>query len=118
MSSQKHLLTRGELSTLGKGLDTLERGCESAAVGLQGVTYEAIIVELPLTSHRPQTGIGQDFEMLRTGRLRHRKTRSEFTAAALSRGGDRLQDTKARWVCKGFGNAHDLLLVHASSRDT
>src|SRR5262252_7328154 len=112
MSHSARLYTEGKPEgALGQRLHTLERGGESAAIRLQGVTHEAIIVELPLTSHRQETSISQHLEMLRTGRLRHRKARGELTAAALSRGGNRLQDAEARGVCKGFGNAHHLLLV-------
>src|SRR5262245_49387760 len=97
---------------LRQGRYTLERGPESAAVGFQGITHEAIIVELPLTPHREEASVGQHFEMLRTGRLRHWKTAGQFTAAALARSGNRLQNTKTRRVCQGFGNSHHLLLVH------
>src|SRR5262245_53677645 len=115
VSQYTPLCRRYACSALGKRLYTLERGCESAAVRLQGITHEAIMIELPLTSHRQETSIGQHFEMLRTGRLRHRKTCSELTAAALPRGGNRLQNPEARWVCKGFSNSHHLLLVHGLS---
>src|SRR4030095_11895307 len=98
----------------GKGRYTLEGGPESAAVGFQGVAYEAIIVELPLPPHRKETSIGQHLEMLRTGRLRHWKAHGQLTATALARRGNRLQDTKARWIRQGFGNSHHLLLVHKS----
>src|SRR5262249_49808715 len=98
----------------GKGRYTLERGPESAAVGFQGVAHEAVIVELPLPPHGEETSIGQHLEMLRTGRLRHWKAHGQFTAAALARRGYRLQDTKARRICQGFGNSHHLLLVHES----
>src|SRR5215467_10921495 len=98
--------------TLRRSLYARERGGESAAVSFQGLTHEAIMIELSLTSHGQETSIGQHLEMLRTGRLRHRKTRRELTAAALACGSDRLQDPEARGVCKGFGNSHHLLLVH------
>ena len=58
------LCVRCTYGILGKGLYTLERGCESTAVGLQGVTHEVIMIELPLTSHRQETSIGQHLEML------------------------------------------------------
>src|SRR5262245_18107220 len=95
-----------------KGLYALERGGESAAIGLEDIRHEGIVVKLSFTPHGEETGIGHHLEMLRTGCLRHWKARGQLTAAARSRPGNRLQNTKARRVCQGLGNAHHLLLVH------
>src|SRR5215510_340158 len=110
--TQSASLHQGSGRTLRRSLYARKRGCKGAAVSFQGVTHEAIIVKLSLASHGQETSIGQHLEVLRTGCLRHRKTRRELTAAALSSGSNRLQDPEARGVCKGFGNSHHLLLVH------
>jgi hypothetical protein len=107
------------LASYACGVDLLrrrERRAESQTKGVailvENTAYQAIVIELSFASHGDEASFGQDFEMLRAGRLRNRKALGEFAAAALSRPSYRLQDAETRGIRKGFGDFDNLMLVH------